>query len=196
MQLLIASTNLHKIREIRSILKKRADLDVLSLHNFPSYQPPEETGKTFEENAILKAEHAAKTLHIWTLADDSGLIVPALGGDPGVFSARFAGVDASDKENRKKLLKEMQDLKGMQRQAYFSCALALASPEGVKKCVTGSCEGVILGEEKGGNGFGYDSLFLKNDYGKTFAELEEEVKNRVSHRRKAMDKMLPLLERL
>lgn len=196
MQLLIASKNLHKIREIRSMLKPKTDLDIVSLLQFPDYVPPDETGKTFEENAILKASHAAKTLGILTLADDSGLVVPALGGEPGVFSARYAGEGATDKENRKKLLQAMRGLNGLQRSAYFACALALAMPEGLKKCVTGICEGAIAEEEKGGNGFGYDPLFIKNDYGKTFGELQEEVKNRVSHRRNAFEKMSIILENL
>ena len=194
MQLLIASTNVHKIREFRSMLKKRADLDILSLHNFPDYQPPEETGKTCEENAKLKAQHAASALNVLTLADDSGLVVPALGGAPGVYSARYAGENATDKDNRKKLLEMMQSFKDYQRQAYFSCSLVLASPDRIIKCVVGTCEGSITEEEKGRNGFGYDAVFLKNDYGKTFGELEEEVKNRISHRRKAMEKMLLVLE--
>jgi XTP/dITP diphosphohydrolase len=196
MQLLIASNNVHKIREIRSMLGKKQNFDILSLLNFPHYQTQEEVGKTFEENASLKAKHAAEQLNILTLADDSGLVVPALSGEPGIFSARYAGPDASDKENRQKLLERMQGLTGHQRVAYFTCAIALADPRGVKKCVTGSCEGTILEKERGGNGFGYDPLFLKNDYGKTFAEMEEEVKNRVSHRRKAIDKMLLVLESL
>ena len=178
------------------MLGKRKGFDILSLLNFSNYQPPEETGKSFEENAILKAVHAASHLNILTLADDSGLVVPALNGEPGIFSSRYAGPDVSDKENRQKLLEKMKDLTGHQRSAHFFCALALADPNGLKKCVTGTCEGVIVEKERGGNGFGYDPLFLKNDYGKTFSELEEETKNRISHRRKAVDKILLVLESL
>ena len=107
MEIIIATTNGHKIREIRSLLKSLGRFDFFSLNDFPDYTPPEETGKTFEENAILKAVHAAKTLGKWAIADDSGLVVPALEGAPGVFSARYSGQGASDKDNRKKLLQQM-----------------------------------------------------------------------------------------
>ena len=195
-KLVIASTNIHKVRELRAILKPLIQWDVLSLADFPQYTVPEETGKTFEENAILKAEHGAKTLNAWVIADDSGLVVPTLGGEPGVFSARYAGKDATDLENRKKLLEAMQHLLEEDRQAFFECAIALASPEGLKKCVIGTCEGTLLTKDRGSNGFGYDPLFVKHGYNKTFAELGESLKNRISHRRKAIDKILPTLESL
>ena len=194
--LIIASTNMHKIREFRSMLKNLANVDILSLCDFPSYTPPEETGATFEENAILKATDAASKLNALVIADDSGLVVPALHGAPGVLSARYAGNDATDLDNRKKLLMEMQSLEGDRRNGYFSCVLALASPSGILKVTQGSCEGMIAAQEKGSSGFGYDPLFIKHGYSKTFAELEEGVKNRVSHRRKALDKMILYLESL
>ena len=178
------------------MLKPVSIFDVLSLIDFPNYLPPEETGATFEENAILKAVHAARELNQWVVADDSGLVVPALGGAPGVYSARYAGKDATDADNRKKLLDAMQHLLGDDRLAYYECWICLASPEGVRKTVRGTCEGKLLMQEKGGGGFGYDPLFVKHEYSKSFAELEESVKNRVSHRRKAFDKMLPYLESL
>lgn len=195
-ELVIASTNVHKVREFRNMLKPFGRFDILSLCDFPHYVPPEETGTTFEENATLKAEHAAKTLGRWVLADDSGLVVPALSGAPGVYSARYAGNDATDIENRKKLLEEMQSLLEEDRQAFFECAIALASPEGLKKCVKGTCEGHLLQKDRGGGGFGYDPLFVKHGYSKTFAELGDSIKNRISHRRKALDKILPSLESL
>ncbi len=195
-ELVIASTNVHKVRELRNMLKPFVSFDLLSLCDFPNYVPPEETGKTFEENAILKAEHAAKTLGRWVIADDSGLIVPALSGAPGVLSARYAGNDATDLENRKKLLEEMKHLMDDDRQAFFECSIALASPEGIKKCVKGTCEGTLLMKDRGGSGFGYDPLFVKHGYSKTFAEIGESVKNRISHRRKALDKLVGSLESL
>lgn len=194
MQLVIASRNVHKIRELRSILKRLGNFDLFSLVDFPQYVPPEETGKTFEENAILKATHAAQALKQCVIADDSGLVVPALHGAPGVRSARYAGPHATDRDNRQKLLHDMRELHDLERQAYFECVIALASPEKLIKCVRGQCEGVILTEERGSQGFGYDSLFLKHDYSKTFAEMDEDVKNRISHRRKAIDRLLPVLE--
>jgi XTP/dITP diphosphohydrolase len=194
MQLVIASRNVHKIREFRAILKKMGAFDLLSLIDFPNYHPLPENGSTFEENAILKAVHAAKALNRWVIADDSGLVVPALQGAPGIYSRRFAGENATDKENRKKLLKDMSHIQDTNRQGYFECWIAIASPDGLKKTAKGVSEGMILEEERGSLGFGYDSIFVKHEYGKTFAELEEDTKNRISHRRKALDKLLPVLE--
>lgn len=195
-ELVIASTNVHKVREFRNMLKPYSRFDLLSLCDFTDYTPPEETGKTFEENACLKAEHAAKALNRWVIADDSGLVVPALSGAPGVYSARYAGNDATDFENRKKLLEQMMHLMDDDRQAFFECCIALASPEGLKKCVKGTCEGVLLTKDRGGGGFGYDSLFVKHGYSKSFAEIGDSVKNRISHRRKALDKLALSLESL
>lgn len=196
MELVIASSNVHKIREFRAILKKMGNFDLLSLLDFPQYTPPQETGKSFEENAIIKAEHAAKALNRWVIADDSGLVIPALQGAPGIYSRRYASEHASDKENRKKLLQEMAHLQDANRQGYFECWIALASPQGVKKTTKGVSEGMIIDREKGSFGFGYDSIFVKHEYGKTFAELDEDTKNRISHRRKALDKLIPALESL
>lgn len=196
MEIVIASNNLHKIREFREMLRSLKSIDILSLLNFPNYIAPPESGKTFQENALQKALHAASALKKWVLADDSGLVVPALGNAPGTHSRRYAGEEATDAENRSKLLAAMRHLADLQRAAYFECCLALAGPEGIKKSVTGTCEGVILTEERGRNGFGYDPLFVKHEYDKSFAEIEEITKNRISHRRKAFDKLLPTLESL
>lgn len=196
MQIVLATHNLHKLREFRDLLHPLKHLDVLSLLNFPNYQLPEETGSTFEENATIKAVDAAQKLNAWVIADDSGLIVPALKGLPGLHSSRYAGDDATDAENRQKLLKAMLNLSGMDRYAYFECALALAGPDGLRKCVTGKCEGEIITQERGRHGFGYDPLFVKHDYDKTFAELPDETKNRISHRRKAFERLIPAIESL
>lgn len=196
MELVIASRNMHKIREFRSMLRSLKKCDLLSLVDFSDYEPPEESGQTFEENAILKAVHAATRLQHWVIADDSGLVIPALNGAPGVYSRRYAGEEATDRDNRLKLLKQMAHLEEGLRQGYFECCIALAGPDGLKKCVRGVVEGIIVHQERGRQGFGYDPLFIKHEYGKTFAELDEETKNRVSHRRKALDKLLPTLEAL
>lgn len=195
-ELVIASKNIHKIREFKEILNKLSGFDILSLLDFPNYIPPEENGKTFEENAKIKATHAAKALNKLVLADDSGLVVPALNGQPGVYSARYAGKNATDSDNRKKLLANMEQLDEPDRNAYFECCIAVASPKGLEKSICAICEGKIIRKERGGGGFGYDPLFVKNDYNKTFAELESSVKNKISHRRKAIDKILTFLESL
>lgn len=199
MEIIIATTNVHKIREIKDIFKSlcRSPFDLLSLLQFPDYIPPEETGTTFKENAILKATHAAAHLNRWVIADDSGLVVLGLKGSPGVYSRQYAGPNATDGENRKKLLNEMKSFTSPNaRSAFYECCLALASPEGLKKCVSGVCDGQIIHEERGRNGFGYDPLFVKHDYEKTFAEIEESTKNRISHRRKAFERLYAYLESL
>ncbi len=196
MQIVLATKNLNKLREYRSMLKSMTSLDLLSLSQFPDYNAEDETGADFEEIAKNKALHAAKSLNRIVLADDSGLSVPALKGAPGIFSRRYAGLTASDAENRRKLLEEMRALEHEQRSAFMTCALALASPEGIIKVVSATCEGYIALEESGRNGFGYDPLFTKLDYNKTFAELDERTKDRISHRRKALDKLLLTLESL
>jgi len=189
-EILLATTNVHKIRELKEMLREVEITDVLTLRDFPNYHAPEETGHTFEENAILKATHAAESLNKLALSDDSGLIVPALNGRPGVFSARYAGNNSTDADNRKKLLAEMVNLIDEDRYAYFECVLALALPRGLIKSVNGVCEGEILDKERGNHGFGYDSLFVRHEYSKSFGEMEEALKNRISHRRKAFDKMV------
>ncbi|NBO23638.1 MAG: RdgB/HAM1 family non-canonical purine NTP pyrophosphatase [Chlamydiae bacterium] len=196
MKLGIASSNTNKIREFKSLLSSISNLELVSMKDFPDYIPPEETGDTFEDNASIKALDFAKFINGYALADDSGLVVPALNGEPGVRSARYAKEDATDSENRAKLKIALSKIQEKDRQAYFACALALAAPQGIKKITTGFCEGYLILEERGNQGFGYDPLFIRHDYSKTFAELDEKVKNKISHRRKAFDKMLPYLENI
>lgn len=194
MKLVLATQNVHKIREIKAKLKKSIPFDIYSLLDFPHYNPPAEDGSTFEENALIKAKDAAKRLNMVSIADDSGIVVPALGGIPGVYSARYAGENATDKENRQKLLAAMTQLEGLERSAYFECVITLATPKGFSKSFRGLCEGTLLKKEQGSAGFGYDALFQKHDYQLTFAELTEEVKNKVSHRGKALEKLMLYLE--
>lgn len=196
MELVLATENLHKIREFREMFKAVEGIDILSLAQFPDYTPPEETGTTFTENAELKALHAAKYLNRTVLADDSGLVVPGLRGEPGVYSRRYAGGNATDLENRRKLLSETKHLEGESRAAYFECALAIATKDGIKKSISAKVEGLLITEERGQNGFGYDPIFQKYDSHLTFAELDEATKNRISHRHKALQKILPMLEAL
>lgn len=194
MKLVLASQNLHKIREFREMFSSLKQVDFTTLLQFPAYRAPDEPFHTFAENALQKARHAAKALNMWAIGDDSGLVVPKLKGAPGVISSHYAGEGATDMDNRKKLMKEMQGLADLERAAYFECCIALVGPDGFEKCFSGICEGEILCEERGRNGFGYDSLFLKHDYDKSFAEMDESTKNRISHRRKAFDKLSTALE--
>jgi len=197
MKLLIASKNLGKIREFRELLRPLESLDIYSLMDMGNYESPEETGETFIENAELKAKSASLSFPGFiALADDSGLVVPALGGAPGVHSARYAGLDARDIDNRKKLATELRKLSEESRSAFFECVISLAKDGDIIKTVTGRCEGHLVTEEKGSNGFGYDPLFIKAGYSKTFAELGAAVKNEVSHRRKALEKIALVLEKL
>ncbi|MCH9812223.1 RdgB/HAM1 family non-canonical purine NTP pyrophosphatase [bacterium] len=195
MKILIATNNLHKSLELKAILKTTfSGLDLYTLKDFKEYKAPEEIGKTFEENAEAKAVHAAKFAGMLTIADDSGLVVPALNGEPGIVSARYAGEEATDKENMEKLLEVMKDFGDAKRGAYYYCALCLATPEKIVKTVSGMCEGRILETPSGAGGFGYDSLFVKHDYNHTFAEIKEDVKLKISHRRRAFDKLKNTLE--
>ncbi|MBQ8498900.1 non-canonical purine NTP pyrophosphatase [Chlamydia sp.] len=195
MKILIASSHGYKVRETKTFLKKLGEFDIFSLADYPSYQPPKETGATPEENAIQKGLFAAQTFRCWTIADDSMLIIPALGGLPGRLSSSFAGENASEKDNRKKLLEKMLPLEhAIDRSAYFECCVVLISPFGKIYKAQASCEGMIVFEERGSSGFGYDPLFLKHDYKQTYAELSEEIKNQVSHRAKALVKLQPYVE--
>jgi XTP/dITP diphosphohydrolase len=196
MKLVIASTNYHKIREFRSMFKEFSHIDILSLKDFPDYTPPEESGSSFAANSQIKALDAAEKLGYLTLADDSGLIIPALNGEPGVYSARYAGPTSSDADNRNKLIQNLMRLPEDKRVGYYECSMTLASKEGIKKQVSGLCEGQLLLTPRGSKGFGYDSLFVKYDYSKTFAELDDDLKNKISHRRKAFDKLLNTLHTL
>lgn len=196
MKLLLATTNRHKRDDLIALLAPLHQFEILTLDQFPDYQPPEEDGVTFEENAILKATKASNELGLLTLGEDTGLVVPALGGAPGVRSARYASENATDSENRKKLLKEMKGLTDMDRDAYFECAVALASPQRLIKTATGRCEGTLLAEERGQKDFGYTPLFVKHGYRKTMAELEDEIRRKISHRYKAIERLMVTLEAL
>ena len=189
----VATTNLGKLKEIEVALKK-FPIQLFSLNQIGFGEKIIEDKATFQENAILKATLVAQKTGKLTLADDSGLIVDALGGAPGVYSARFAGEKASDRENNRKLLQLLKDISSERRRAHFHCAMALASPEKLIHTVEGICFGSIGFEEKGGGGFGYDPLFIPENYDKTFAELGDVVKNKISHRAKALQQLSSLLK--
>lgn len=182
--LIVATGNKHKLQEIQAIFK---DVRVVSAREAGYLGDPEETGATFEENAIIKARAAAEALNLPALADDSGLCVAALGGAPGIYSARYAGGHGDDKKNREKLLAELGD--GKNRAAYFRSATALCFPQsmgGKTVTATGDTHGRILTREEGENGFGYDCLFYSDDLCKSFGVASAEEKNAVSHRFRAL----------
>lgn len=193
MELLLATRNKNKIIEMTAFLKKLG-LKIRSLEDFPDVPDVVEDGKTFEENAAKKAVACAKHTGMLTLADDSGLMVDALRGAPGVKSHRYAGPNATDFENNMKLLDEMKNVAFNDRTAQFICCIAIANSNGLIRTVTGKCEGIILTEPRGREGFGYDPLFMKSDYKKTFAELSLEIKNRISHRAAALEKAVLAIE--
>ncbi len=181
--IVLATRNEGKIREFRRIL---ADfpIEIKSLEDFGPIPDVVEDGETFEDNAVIKARHTARILGLPAIADDSGLEVAALGGAPGIKSARYAGEAADDREKNLKLLNALEGIED--RKARFVCVLAIAVPRGPALIYEGICEGAIALEMKGGNGFGYDPVFYFPPLGKTFAELSADEKNRVSHRGKAL----------
>jgi XTP/dITP diphosphohydrolase len=185
--LLLATNNLGKLAEVRALLPD--DVEIRSLRDV-GLDPPEETGSTFAENASLKAVAAAQATGLLTLADDSGLNVVALGGRPGVRSARFAGDHASDEQNIDLLLERLKSVPVGLRDASFVCVLALANGNGVLTTASGRCSGSIGFERRGSNGFGYDPVFLLKD-GRTMAEVSSVEKNKISHRGVALREITP-----
>lgn len=186
-RLVVASGNAHKLREIAEIF---TEFEVVSQKQMGFEEEVEETGKTFIENALIKARAACKALGCITLADDSGLCVEVLGGAPGVYSARYCGRHGSDEENRAVLLKNMQGI--TDRRAYFNSAIALVYPDGKELVAEGKTYGHILENEDGAGGFGYDPLFYSDDLQKSFGQATAEEKNAVSHRFRALQAMLAL----
>lgn len=188
MKIVLATKNKGKAKEIKVILKD-LNLELLTLDDFPETPNPVEDGKSFKENALKKARFVAKHLNIAAMADDSGLEVDILNKRPGIFSARYAGENATDEKNNRKLLKELKDIPFEKRRASYKCVIALVFPSEREATVEGGCRGLISLEAKGSGGFGYDPLFYVPEYGKTMAELPPEIKNRISHRGKALAKL-------
>jgi XTP/dITP diphosphohydrolase len=191
--LLLATTNQHKLEEYRAIF---SDLPyrLLSLRDISLKMDVEETGTTFAENAELKAVAYAKASGLLALADDSGLEIDALGGAPGVYSARFAGSEASYETRFRLILERLRGLPEEKRTARFRCVIAVAEPSGYYQTVEGIIEGRIAHAPRGESGFGYDPIFLVPDLGKTTAELTPELKNRISHRGRAAQLAAALLK--
>lgn len=195
LEIVLATRNRDKIREIKKMLNG-INVRLLSLEDFPGCPEVVEDGETLEANAKKKALVVSQYTKKLSLAEDTGLEVEALSGAPGIHSARFAGDNCTYEDNNKKLLKLMQKLSLGERRAKFRCVAALARPEGEVVTCEGVCEGIIALEMKGKSGFGYDPLFLLPEYGKTFAELGEEMKNKISHRARALVKIKKIINKL
>lgn len=191
LEIVLATRNKNKVKEIKRILTN-LKVRIFSIKDFPNMPDVKEDRKTLRGNAIKKAKIIAKYTNKLSLADDSGLEVYALNRKPGVKSARFAGKDCNYKANNKKLLKLMKNKKN--RKAVFKCVIALATPQGKTKTVTGTARGTISTKSRGTHGFGYDPVFIVPQYNKTFAELGLPIKNRISHRADALKKIRTILE--
>jgi len=191
--LVLGTTNAGKVRELVELLAP-LQLQLRSLADFPELLEVEETGDSFAANACLKATAQARHLNAWVLAEDSGISVDALGGAPGIYSARYAGPGASDADNNARLIRELGELPLERRAAHYTCQLALADPHGEIRAESGGvCRGRIRYEAVGKAGFGYDPLFEVVEYHRTFGELGEAVKGVLSHRTRAVGAILPQL---
>lgn len=188
-KLLIATKNEHKIKELHEIIDS-PEIELMTCNDFPDYPDIEETGNTFEENALIKARSMAELTGMITAADDSGLEIDFLGGLPGVISARFAGPGAGFSERNKKVLGLLENVPYEKRTARFVCVAALAWPSGKYELFKGVCEGMINFVPSGENGFGYDPIFFIPSMNCTMAELSSDVKNSISHRGLAFEKLI------
>jgi XTP/dITP diphosphohydrolase len=192
-EVIIATKNPGKAKEFEHIFSARG-IVVRTLLDYPEIPEVEETGVTFEENAILKAEAVSQALGKMVIGDDSGLMVDALEGRPGIYSARYAGEPKNDQNNTDKVLSELKGLPEEKRSARFYCALAVAVPSQEPMTVSGTCEGRILEERRGTNGFGYDPVFYVPEKGVAMAELSSDEKNKISHRANALKKLDVVLD--
>lgn len=193
--LVLATHNEGKAKEIKNVLHD-LPFKIVTLNQFENVPEVEEDGATFKENALKKARTISNFTQEISLADDSGLVIDSLDGLPGVKSARFAGEDASDSDNNLLLMEKLEGIPEYERKARFVCVLALAYPEGGEDIIEETCEGIILTQQRGSSGFGYDPLFYHEPTGLTFAQMDPELKNRVSHRGKALQQLRPLMEKL
>lgn len=195
MKIVLATNNSGKVKEINELLEPHG-IKAVSMAEFPGLGEIEEDGSTFRENAIIKASAVCEHTGLMALADDSGLEVDYLDGAPGIRSARFAGEEKNDEANNKKLLNLLAGVPSEKRTARFRCVIAIAVPGGWVYTADGACEGVISNEPRGAGGFGYDPLFYLPEYGRTFAELDLETKNKISHRGRALAGALDILAEL
>ncbi|MEZ6064221.1 MAG: RdgB/HAM1 family non-canonical purine NTP pyrophosphatase [Planctomycetaceae bacterium] len=194
--LVLASRNAKKLAELRDLLQELG-IDVRSVGDFPAVPEVEEDGDTFAANAAKKATEVARRLGEWAMGEDSGLMVDALGGAPGVYSARYSGPGASDESNNAKLIAELGDVPAARRGAQYVCHIAISDPSGrVRLTIERTCRGRIIAEPRGTSGFGYDPYFLIREYHRTFAELGQNVKRAISHRGRAMGALMPALREI
>jgi len=195
-EIVLASRNRKKVLELEQLLSPRG-IVVRSVSDFPDVPDIVEDGETFAENAAKKAVETARLLNRWTLGEDSGLVVDALGGAPGVYSARYAGEECDDDANNRKLITQLQGVAAADRGAGYVCHVAVADPGGaIRLRADGQCRGRISAAPRGENGFGYDPFFLIAEYHRTFGELGPAVKRQISHRARALAKLIPPLVRL
>ncbi|MGB3565817.1 MAG: XTP/dITP diphosphatase [Priestia megaterium] len=192
-EIIIATKNAGKVKDFETLFSPKG-FKVKSLLDFPEIEDVEETGVTFAENATLKAEAISSALNTPVIADDSGLAIDALNGEPGVYSARYAGESKDDNANIEKVLQKLNDVPFEKRTARFHCALAIAVPGKRTEIVEGTCEGHILEEKRGENGFGYDPIFFIEKWRCSMAELTKEQKNQISHRANALKRLAPLID--
>ncbi|MDM8148833.1 XTP/dITP diphosphatase [Priestia megaterium] len=192
-EIIIATKNAGKVKDFETLFSPKG-FKVKSLLDFTEIEDVEETGVTFAENATLKAEAISSALNKPVIADDSGLAIDALNGEPGVYSARYAGENKDDNANIEKVLQKLNDVPFEKRTARFHCALAIAVPGKRTEIVEGTCEGHILEEKRGENGFGYDPIFFVEKWRCSMAELTKEQKNQISHRANALKRLAPLID--
>jgi len=194
--LVLASRNRKKSREVAEILAPHG-IQLVSIADFPEVGEVVEDGATFAENAAKKAAQPAAQIGRWVIGEDSGLVVDALAGRPGVYSARFSGPGATDESNNRKLMKELAGVPLERRTASYVCSIALADPTGaIRLSAEGRCRGLMITEPRGDNGFGYDPYFLVREYHRTFGELSSRVKHQISHRARALADFVPGLLKL
>lgn len=195
MKVVLATRNVGKIREFQ---KRFSEIgwEAVSISEIANIPEPEETGQTFEENALQKARYYAKAVNLPVLSDDSGIIADILGDEPGIYSARYAGTHGDDKANNRKLVEALRPYRGEERRGYYVCVIAVVWSDGRELTAEGRCNGIIRDFYKGTGGFGYDPLFYLPELGKTMAEISMEEKNRISHRGKAIDAILEKIKKI
>ena len=193
MDIVVATNNKGKLAEIKKILK---DHNVMSQNDVGAFVDVDETGTTYEENALLKAQAVRAYTDKIIIADDSGLEVDVLGGEPGLYSARYAGESTTPDQGMDKLLAKLAGFSFKEKTARFICCITLLMPDGTVHTFRGECEGFITAQKRGDHGFGFDPLFWVESYGKTFADISDEEKNRISHRYKALNMLKEFLDKL